>query len=124
MRLTIRNGSVLNTLTMTYSEQTVVCESGTIVAVGDDNAHGDVEIDARGAYVLPGLIDAHVHFRLATLDFRALTSWTEVEFGIAMARLSEATVRRGFTTVRDLGGDLTGLLSAIRRGVETHGVAK
>ncbi|MGE5211123.1 MAG: metal-dependent hydrolase family protein, partial [Acidobacteriota bacterium] len=60
--------------------------------------------------------DAHVHFRLATLDFRSLAGWSEVEFGIAMARLATETVERGFTTVRDLGGEVTGLIRAIGRG--------
>ena len=34
-----------------------------------------------------------------------------------MAALSEATVRRGFTTVRDTGGDLRGLKQSIRRNL-------
>jgi imidazolonepropionase-like amidohydrolase len=33
-----------------------------------------------------------------------------------MARLAQQTVERGFTTVRDLGGDVNGLIRAIRRG--------
>ncbi|MCL4110547.1 UNVERIFIED_CONTAM: hypothetical protein GTU68_035521 [Idotea baltica] len=34
-----------------------------------------------------------------------------------MAALATETVERGFTTVRDLGGDVTGLVRAIKRGV-------
>lgn len=121
-RTVIRNGTVLNTESMTYTEnQSVVIEDGLIVDVNDDSAKGsagdaDIAIDAGGGYVLPGLIDGHVHFRLATLNFRALASWSEVQFGIAMASLATATVKRGFTTVRDLGGDVNGLMSAIRDG--------
>lgn len=48
MRLIIKNGAVLDTATMTYGNQTVVCENGEIVALGDDTADGDVVIDARG----------------------------------------------------------------------------
>lgn len=107
---------------MTFGDpQTVVIEGGVIVEVGSSGSSGptaaDVEIDAAGHYVVPGLIDGHVHFRLATLDFRAISRWTEVEFGIAMARLARETVERGFTTVRDLGGDVSGLMRAIRSGM-------
>ncbi|WP_421861224.1 metal-dependent hydrolase family protein [Parvibaculum sp.] len=67
--------------------------------------------------MLPGFIDAHVHFRLATLDFAKLQRWSEVEFGIVMARLATETLQRGFTTVRDLGGDVEGLIRAIKAGI-------
>jgi imidazolonepropionase-like amidohydrolase len=116
MRTSITNATVLDTTTMSFDEgQTVVIDNGVIVDVGSGANSGDVHIDAAGAFVVPGLIDAHMHFRLATLNFRALTNWTEVEFGIAMAKLARETVERGFTTVRDLGGDVTGLIRAIER---------
>jgi len=118
MRTILTNATVLDTASMTFDEGlTVVIEDGLIVDVGSSAASGaDLEIDAAGDFVVPGLIDAHVHFRLATLNFRALAGWTEVEFGIAMARLARETVERGFTTVRDLGGDVTGLIRAIDGG--------
>ena len=118
MRTIVRNGTVLDTSTMTFSEsQDVVIEDGVIVEVGTAGSTApDVAIDAAGQFVVPGLIDAHVHFRLATMDFRALTAWSEVEFGVVMARLARETVERGFTTVRDLGGEVSGLMSAIRHG--------
>jgi imidazolonepropionase-like amidohydrolase len=117
MRTSVTNATVLDTASMTFDEGlTVVIEDGLIVDVDPRVSDGaDMKIDAGGSFVVPGLIDAHVHFRLATLNFRALTGWTEVEFGIAMARLARATVERGFTTVRDLGGDVTGLIRAIDR---------
>lgn len=121
MRTVVTDGNVLETSTMTYvGERTVVIEDGDIVDVLEHyDGPADVRVDAGGRFVLPGLIDAHVHFRLVTLDFAAMSTMSEVEFGIRMAALSRATVERGFTTVRDLGGDVTGLLRAIRRGVAT-----
>lgn len=118
MSMIIRNGHVLDTATMTFSDDVdVMIEGGVIADVGRGlSTKADVGIDAKGRYVLPGLIDAHVHFRLATMDFRALTAWSEVEFGVVMARLARETVERGFTTVRDLGGEVSGLMSAIRHG--------
>lgn len=119
MRTIIRNGHVLDTATMQMTgEQTVVIEDGVIVDVGTaaSGAQADLDMDAAGQFVLPGLIDAHVHFRLATLDFSKLATWTEVEYGIAMTKLARETLARGFTTVRDIGGDVSGLMRAIRTG--------
>lgn len=118
MTTIIRNGHVLDTATMSFTDDTdVVIEGGVITDVGKGlSTKADVAIDAKGKYIMPGLIDAHVHFRLATMDFRALTAWSEVEFGVVMARLARETVERGFTTVRDLGGEVSGLMSAIRHG--------
>lgn len=117
MRLLIRNANLFDTTALAFAGETsVIAENGLIVAVGE-TAAADVEIDARGQYLLPGFIDAHVHFRLATLDFARLARWSEVEFGLVMGGLSRATLSRGFTTVRDLGGDVEGLIRAIRDGV-------
>ncbi len=119
MRTVVSNGVVLDTSTMSMvGERDVVIEDGLIVDVTERYAGtADVELDASDRYVVPGLIDGHVHFRLATMDFRRLSSLTEVEFGIRMATLARETVERGFTTVRDLGGDVTGLMRAIAAGV-------
>lgn len=121
MRTAIVNGTVLDTTSMEYlGERHIVIEDGRIVSVDDGAApSADTVIDAAGRYVLPGLIDGHVHFRLASMDFAALSRMSEVEFGIRMAALAKATVERGFTTVRDLGGDVTGLQQAIAGGHAT-----
>ncbi len=118
-RTVISNGNVLDTEAMEFiGDRTVVIDDGVIVEVVDQySGSADHTVDAAGQFVLPGLIDGHVHFRLATMDFRALAKFTEVEFGIVMARLARATVERGFTTVRDLGGDVTGLVRAISSGM-------
>lgn len=117
MRLVIRNARRLDVGAMTFREDgPLVTEAGKIVSIGEE-ASADVEIDAKGSFMLPGFIDAHVHFRLATLDFSKLQRWSEVEFGIVMAQLAKETLRRGFTTVRDLGGDVEGLIRAIKAGV-------
>lgn len=119
MRLVIRNCHWLDTDRMEMRpDSTITIEDGRIAAIGpSDSGSADQTIDARGRFVIPGLIDAHVHFRLATMDFRKLSSWSEVEYGIAMQRLSRETLQRGFTTVRDLGGDVEGLMRAIKAGM-------
>jgi len=113
----IRGGARLDPHTMDIvRNETLVIEDGRIVD-SKLEAGADVVIAADGQFLLPGFIDAHVHFRLTTLDFARLAQWSEVQFGIAMAKLSEATLARGFTTVRDTGGDLTGLRRAIASGM-------
>ena len=118
MRTIIKNGTVLDTTMMTFVEgQDIVIDNGKIVSLEKSSSQeSDVTIDARGSYVVPGLIDAHVHFRLATLNFRLMEKWSEVEYGIVMARLAANTLQRGFTSVRDLGGEVAGLKRAIHRG--------
>lgn len=118
MLLRIDNAQAFDTETLTFTgERTLFCRGGRLIDAGPETKNPDRVLDARGLYALPGFVDAHVHFRLATLNFAKMARWSEVEFGIVMADLSRATVQRGFTTVRDLGGDVTGLINAIRAGV-------
>ncbi|MCR9261599.1 MAG: amidohydrolase family protein [Pseudomonadaceae bacterium] len=113
----IRGGSIFDPHTMEVSaNEALVIEDG-LVSKSRDLSGADVVLDADGQYLLPGFIDAHVHFRLATLNFAKLSQWSEVQFGIAMAKLSQETLQRGFTSVRDLGGDVIGLRRAIRSGM-------
>ena len=118
MRTLIKNAHLLDTEKMEMSaEQTLVLEDGFIATIGEEpTGKIDQTYDARGGFVLPGFIDAHVHFRLASMDFRWLNKWSEVEYGIVMARLAKETLLRGFTTVRDIGGDVLGLQRSIRSG--------
>lgn len=119
MQTVIKNGNVLDTATMSFiGEQDIVIENGVIKDLTSSySGQADIVIDAKNSFVVPGLIDAHVHFRLATLNFRALTAYSEVEFGIRMSQLANDTLKRGFTTVRDLGGEVTGLTNAIKSGM-------
>ncbi|MET9386936.1 amidohydrolase family protein [Streptomyces sp. NPDC002928] len=74
-------------------------------------------VDAGGATVLPGLIDAHVHVLLTTFDVHEAANWTA---GYATARAlkeAERMLRRGFTTVRDVGGADHGMARAIEEGL-------
>jgi imidazolonepropionase-like amidohydrolase len=118
MRLVIKNAHVFDTPRMEFSgESTIVVDNGLIASIsGKPPTDADMTIDAVGQYALPGFIDGHYHFRLVTMDFHALLHWSEVEYGIVMARLARETLARGFTTVRDLGGDVNGLLHAFSVG--------
>ena len=62
--LVVRGGTVV-TSEATMPGAGVAISGGKIVAVGQHGVlpRGTREIDARGLHILPGLIDAHVHFR-------------------------------------------------------------
>lgn len=119
MIVTVSQGTVLDTSTMELVEnQTVVMEGDRIVDLvyGKAKVGADIDIDAKGQFVMPGFIDGHVHHFIVTMDFARLARMSDVERGIGMARLAEGNVRRGFTTVRDTGGDNRGLMRAIKSG--------
>jgi imidazolonepropionase-like amidohydrolase len=118
--LTILNGNLLDTERMELvGERHVTIEGERIVDVDTARPTIGAErvIDARGRFLLPGFIDAHVHHVITTMNFPRLLRQTSVELALGMARLAEATVRRGFTTVRDTGGEITGLVRAIEGGL-------
>lgn len=105
------------------ADATVVIEGGRIAAVGPsdevDVPAGARRIEARGRYVMPGLIDGHVHFfqsgglytRPDVIDLRGRRSYEE-----EIRRIKESleeTFRRylasGITSVVDVGGPLWNL---------------
>ncbi len=110
------------------SERTIVIQGGRIVRIVPGFAEPasigpDAQlIDLSDKFVLPGLIDLHVHL-LGQLGpesrTEALTVTTSLKAlrGAAHAR---RTLRAGFTTVRDLGGDpeaIYALRTAIAEGI-------
>ncbi len=110
------------------SERTIVIQGGRIVRIVPGFAEPasigpDAQlIDLSDKFVLPGLIDLHVHL-LGQLGpesrTEALTVTTSLKAlrGAAHAR---RTLRAGFTTVRDLGGDpeaIYALRIAIAEGI-------
>jgi imidazolonepropionase-like amidohydrolase len=87
--------------------------TGTAPAAGEDT----VVIDAAGATIMPGLIDAHVHLLLTTLDLVDAASWTPGYATVRALAEAERMLRRGFTTVRDVGGADYGMARALSEGL-------
>jgi imidazolonepropionase-like amidohydrolase len=117
--LVIRNASVLDVHVGTFSVADVVTADGKIRSVekGADAPEEAQIIDGTGKYVIPGLIDAHVHVVASSADFRSLT-WTPPSYVYAQtARIMQGMLRRGFTTVRDLSGADFGLAKAQAEGL-------
>jgi imidazolonepropionase-like amidohydrolase len=117
--LVIRNASVLDVEAGTYSVADVVSIDGKIGSIGPDAGapSGAQVIDGNGKFVIPGLIDCHVHVVASSADFRSLT-WTPASYVYAQtARIMGQMLRRGFTTVRDLSGADFGLAMAQQEGL-------
>jgi adenine deaminase len=57
--LVIRNGIVVDLFSHELIKGSVAVDNGIIIGVGA--YEGDREIDAEGAFLIPGLIDSHVH---------------------------------------------------------------
>jgi imidazolonepropionase-like amidohydrolase len=74
-------------------------------------------IAADGRVLMPGLIDAHWHAFMAATPQLLLMTADPSYLHLLAARQAEATLMRGFTTVRDLGGPVFGLKRAIDEGV-------
>jgi len=77
-------------------------------------------IDLKSRTLMPGLIDAHVHVlavdaALARLSERPVTLLT-----LQAAKVLEAMLQRGFTTIRDAAGADGGLAEAVEDGL-VHG---
>lgn len=84
----------------------VLIEDGLIVGMGPNlSTEGADIIDADGRTMIPGLIDVHWHTSYAYAPQATVVSGDILEVAIRGAIGSEATLMRGFTTVRDVGGN-------------------
>jgi imidazolonepropionase-like amidohydrolase len=106
-------------------ESGVVLRDKTLVIVGNqiteirDGFVGEGHvIDLRGSFVLPGLIDSHVHLTSQQSPSGRLDEVTRDAADSAMigARFARRTLLAGFTTVADLGGDNDAVF-ALRDGI-------
>lgn len=80
---------MIDPATQTDQEMDVLISEGKIQKVAEEiDAHADQTLNAEGCYVMPGLIDLHVHLRDPGLTYKET-----VETG------GKAAARGGFTTI-------------------------
>jgi imidazolonepropionase-like amidohydrolase len=117
--LVLQNASILDTRAGVLREGAVRVEGERIVEVeGGAIRHAGVrEVDLRGRVLMPGLIDAHVHAVITTLNLAALQQRPVTLIAQEARQVLEAMLRRGFTSVRDAGGADWGLAEAVERGL-------
>lgn len=74
-------------------------------------------IDGKGKFLMPGLIDAHVHTMMESIPLQ-LAIVSDIGFiNLVAANAARKQLMRGFTTVRDLGGASFSLKKAIDAGL-------
>ena len=97
----------------------VLVEGARIVEVSDVPIRsGTAEVvDIRGRTLMPGLIDAHFHAIAASPDLGAVEHMPPSLIAQHARANLEATLQRGFTTVRDAAGADYGLFRAIEAGL-------
>lgn len=95
----------------------VLIEGNLIKTVSTDpiEAEGATFVDGGGRTLMPGFIDAHVHLSLQ-VDYRELTGLDEYYFALVQADEAEKMLMRGFTTARDMSGNVFSLKRAIDEG--------
>lgn len=97
----------------------VLVRDGKIAAFGEGIAAeaGVATVDVDGRTLMPGLIDAHYH---SMFSFWPVSKVLSSDFGhlsIAAARAAQETLLRGFTAVRDVGGNCFPIVRAIEEGL-------
>jgi len=118
-RYLFRHATILDAERGEYvSDRSVLVEGDRILEVGGAAVQADDVslIDLHGMTLMPGLIDAHVHVIAVTADLAALTEWSPSYVTARASRVLTGMLRRGFTTVRDVGGADYGLAQAIEEG--------
>jgi dihydroorotase len=96
MTLIVTGGTIVGSQAMYLAD--IAIANGTIVAIGEPGTlqlQADETYDATGLYVLPGVIDGHVHFRDPGLEYKE-------DFGSG----SRSAVMGGVTTVIDMPNTL------------------
>jgi len=98
----------------------VVVENGRISAVNPSTIPDDAtEYDLGDATLLPGFIDSHTHLvgEIGPTSFTRAVTDDLADAAINAVKFGGRTVRAGFTTVRDFGGEATVALGhAVERG--------
>jgi imidazolonepropionase-like amidohydrolase len=109
--------SVTSSVTMN-----VLVRGNTIEKISQDPIPADSSantrvIDGGGRTLMPGLIDMHWHTMLVRPTPAALLTGDIGHLNILAGAEATATLLRGFTTIRDMGGPVFGLKRAIDEGV-------
>ena len=124
--IVLTGGQVLSPAGDAWLNTAVRVDEGRIAAIGAPAViavEGDEQIDLDGARLVPGLIDLHSHLTLYPYDQKpwndqVLKESTELRTvrGVVHA---QATVRAGWTTIRDLGTEGAGFADiALRDAID------
>lgn len=89
-------------------------------SISSENTKNITVIDGREKYVIPGLIDAHTHITFEDIEVPLSRVSSEVDWAtlnIIATRAAKRRLLRGFTTLRDMGGNAIPIAKAIDKGI-------
>lgn len=88
-KILIKSGKLIDGVSNQEILTDILCEDGKVVKIEENIEESGAEvIDASGKYVLPGLVDVHVHFRDPGFEYKE-----DIYTG------AKAAARGGFTSV-------------------------
>lgn len=116
------------------TEKSVVIKNGKVASIMDGyidaaaagaSADDTVTVhDLTGMFVLPGLIDGHVHITHENNPRGRLdrVQKSAADYAMDGARFARTTLMAGFTTVRDVGARERDAIFALRQGIENGNI--
>jgi len=125
----IKAGHVFDSRTGKFSDiQIIIIKNGRIAQIGPNLAYekNDKVIDLTNSWVLPGLMDCHVHIT-SNYPYRMFNGMEDI-YGressafraLRGAHNAELFLKSGFTTIKDIGNDANyataDVIKAIRQG--------
>lgn len=123
-RLVLHNTTYFDSVSGKMEERkSIVLKNGIVDWIGNyssfEKEENDEMLNLEGKYVLPGLIECHVHLEMDTSLFRSRQFMTTPTFyrGYLALKHAQDHLMAGFTTVRDCGGERWG--SSLKRAIAT-----
>lgn len=117
----LSNGRILDCVgDVPFENGTVIIEDGIIKEIYTGNrqySHEVKKVNCQGKTIMPGLIDAHSHYAVTTVDMGGVLSEFPLFTAIKIKSQLEKILEAGFTTVRDGGGGHWSHKEAVNSGL-------
>lgn len=115
----IMNVKIFDGVTETLTDGNVLIENNLIKQISTSSIKapkGATVIDGGGCTLMPGLIDAHTHL-FWNVPVNVLFAVEHEYLTMLTVKEAEATLMRGYTTIRDISGPTLGIKRGIDQGL-------
>lgn len=115
-RLLLKNAQIFDGISNNTFTGHLLIDGRTIAAVDTSPIAEDSQmmvINAAGRVAMPGLTDAHVHLVGMANTVRDLITGSQTQLAAMTLARAKDILLRGFTTVRDMAGDTSGIKRVI-----------